>query len=68
MSRCLMTQSLLLPLIIIVVAFAIVAVNSLIIVVVVVLVKMALITESHHLGTASKSCNGNPLEAANVGR
>ena len=66
MSRCLVTQSLLLPLIIIVVAFVIVAVNLLIIVVVI--VKMALITESHHLGTASKSCNGNPLEAANVGR
>ena len=66
MLRCLVTQSLLLPLIISVVAFVIVAVNSLIIVVVV--VKMALITESHHLGTASKSCNGNPLEAANVGR
>ena len=66
MSRCLVTQSLLLPLIISVVAFVIVAVNPLIIVVVI--GKMALITESHHLGTASKSCNGNPLEAANVGR
>ena len=66
MSRCLVTQSLLLPLIISVVAFVIVAVSPLIIVVVI--VKMALITESHHLGTASKSCNGNPLEAANVGR